>query len=162
MSIPLDPSAPTDFDFFMGSWRVAHRRLKERLVGCSEWESFPSLCVAQKTLGGFGNIDDNILEIPSGTYRAVSIRSFDAKLGTWSIWWLDSRYPGSLDVPVVGSFANGVGTFFAEDTWEGKPIRVRFLWTLPRPDSPHWEQAFSSDAGATWETNWLMDFTRSQ
>ena len=33
MSIPLDPNAPTDFDFFMGSWKVAHRRLKERLVG---------------------------------------------------------------------------------------------------------------------------------
>lgn len=100
MSIPLDPGAPTDFDFFMGSWRVAHRRLKERLVGCSEWESFPGSCVAQKTLGGFGNMDDNVLEIPSGTYRAVTIRSFDAKLGTWSIWWLDSRYPSGAPTGV--------------------------------------------------------------
>jgi hypothetical protein len=162
MSIPLDPRAPTDFDFFMGSWRVAHRRLKERLAGCSEWVSFPGMCVAQKILGGSGNFDDNIIEIPSGAYRAITIRSFDADLGTWSIWWLDGRSPGSLDVPVVGRFVNGAGTFLAEDTWEGKPIRVRFLWTLARPDSPRWEQAFSPDAGVTWETNWTMDFTRSQ
>jgi hypothetical protein len=29
-------------------------------------------------------------------------------------------------------------------------------------ESPRWEQAFSPDGGTTWETNWVMDFTRSQ
>ncbi len=162
MLIPLDPTAPADFDFFMGSWRVAHRRLKQRLAGCTEWVGFAGVCVARKTLGGFGNIDDNIIEIPTGSYRAITIRSFDAALGTWSIWWLDGRSPGNLDVPVVGRFADGVGTFLAEDTLEGQSIRVRFLWTIPRADSPRWEQAFSPDAGASWETNWIMDFTRSE
>jgi hypothetical protein len=161
MSITLDPTAPTDFDFFMGSWRVAHRRLKERLAGCSEWETFSGVCLVKKILGGFGNVDDNILELPTGTYRAATVRSYDAKLDRWSIWWLDSRSPGSLDVPVVGHFKAGVGTFFADDTFQGKPVRVRFLWTVPRPDCPRWEQAFSPDAGATWETNWVMEFTRS-
>jgi hypothetical protein len=23
-----------------------------------------------------------------------------------------------------------------------------------------WEQAFSEDGGRTWETNWIMDYTR--
>jgi len=160
MALPLEPSAPTDFDFFIGNWNVAHRRLTSRLVGCTEWETFSGICVARRTLGGFGNLDDNIINAPSGTYRAVSIRSFDAAVGTWSIWWLDSRRPGSFDVPVVGRFVDDVGTFFAEDAWEGRPIRMRFLWTRPRPEAPHWEQAFSPDRGATWETNWVMDFTR--
>ena len=39
-------------------------------------------------------------------------------------WWLDGRNPGALDVPVVGRFADGVGTFFAEDTIDGRAIRV--------------------------------------
>ncbi len=105
-------------------------------------------------------MDDNVLEMPAGTYRAVTIRSFNPKEGTWSIWWLDSRNPGSLDVPVVGRFSNGVGTFLADDSLNGKPIQVRFEWILTRPDKPRWEQAFSPDAGKTWETNWTMDFTR--
>jgi hypothetical protein len=29
-----------DFDFLHGSWRIEHRRLKERLAGCGEWEEF--------------------------------------------------------------------------------------------------------------------------
>ena len=57
-------------------------------------------------------------------------------------------------------FENGVGTFYANDSWQGQPIRVRFLWTLPAPDRPRWEQAFSPDGGASWETNWIMSFTR--
>jgi hypothetical protein len=152
---------PTDFDFFIGRWKVAHRRLKERLRACTEWETFPGTCMAQKILGGFGNIDDNVLEIPSGTYRAITLRAYDAQRGTWSIWWLDGRTPGRLDVPVVGRFEGGVGTFLADDTWEGKPVRVRYRWTCPGPDTPRWEQAFSPDGGQTWETNWLMDFARN-
>ena len=162
MSIPLDPRAPKDFDFFMGTWKVRHKRLKARLVGSGEWEVFAGVCVAQKTLGGYGNVDDNVLELPSGTYRAVTLRSYDARSETWSIWWLDSRNPGSLDIPVVGRFENGVGTFLAEDTLNGKPIQVRFQWTVPEPDAPRWEQAFSPDAGRSWETNWVMDFTRQR
>lgn len=46
------------------------------------------------------------------------------------------------------------------DTFEGKPVVVRFRWSVPAPDSPRWEQAFSPDGGETWETNWIMEFTR--
>ena len=60
----------------------------------------------------------------------------------------------------LGRFENGVGTFYADDTFKGKPIRVRFLWTRVMSNTPHWEQAFSADAGRTWETNWTMDFTK--
>jgi len=155
------PKGAADFDFFIGSWKVAHRRLKERLTGCTEWQEFGGICVTRKILGGLGNMDDNFLDLPGGAYRAVTLRSFNASTGQWSIWWLDGRHPGSIDTPVVGRFENGVGTFHADETFAGKPIRVRFLWTMSKPDGPRWEQAFSPDAGATWETNWFMDFTRT-
>jgi hypothetical protein len=149
-----------DFDFFIGRWRVRHRRLKERLAGCQDWEEFDGSSAVQKVLGGLGNMDDNLLELPGGAYRAVTLRAFDPGKGLWSIWWLDGRHPGQLDVPMVGSFENGVGTFYADDTFQSRPIRVRFLWTMPGRDAPRWEQAFSADGGASWETNWVMDFTR--
>lgn len=160
MFLPTEPGSPTDFDFFIGEWSVKHQRLKARLAGCTEWEHFSGSNIARKILGGFGNIDDNLLHLPGGAYRAATLRSFDPKSMAWSIWWLDSRSPSSLDVPVVGRFENGVGTFIANDTLDGKPIVVRFLWSVPAPDSPRWEQAFSPDGGKTWETNWIMEFTR--
>lgn len=150
----------TDFDFQIGRWRVHHRRLKERLVGCEEWESFPGTCDMRPVLGGNGNVEDNVLHISTGTYRALALRSFDPALGQWAIWWLDSRAPHSLDVPVVGRFEDGVGTFLANDALNGAPVTMRFLWLRTDTETPRWEQALSADGGKSWETNWTMDFER--
>jgi hypothetical protein len=151
----------TDFDFFFGTWAVSHRRLKERLASCEQWEEFAGTCVAHPILGGAGNIDDNVVELPGGTYRASTIRSFDPTTATWAIWWLDQRNPHSFDVPVIGTFHEGRGEFYATDTLNDAPITVRFVWSETSTPSPRWEQAFSPDAGATWETNWTMQFVRS-
>jgi hypothetical protein len=159
MSNELDHSR--DFDFQIGAWTVKHRRLKDRLVNCQVWEEFDGTCVMSTILGGNGNIDDNVLHIPSGTYRAVTLRAFDPIKQTWAIWWLDSRAPHSLDVPVVGAFEGNVGAFYAEDIVNGVTVRVRFLWTETDTASPKWEQAMSTDKGETWETNWTMLFERA-
>lgn len=160
MSAEPDRPGAGDFDFFIGRWRVHHRRLDERLAGSRDWTEFGGSCETRRILGGLGNMDDNVLELPGDPYRAVTLRTYDPKARHWSIWWLDGRHPTTLDTPMVGSFENGVGTFYANDSFQGRPIRVRFLWTLPAPDRPRWEQAFSADGGDTWETNWIMNFTR--
>jgi len=150
-----------DFDFLLGHWRVHHRRLAVRLAGCADWVEFGGTSHAQALMAGRANVDDNLLELPGQPYRATTLRSFDPMTGTWAIWWLDSRAPHHLDPPVVGAFADGVGTFYADDVLEGRPIRVRFVWSDITPGSCRWEQAFSADGGATWETNWIMTFTRA-
>jgi len=151
-----------DFDFFHGRWKVHHRRLRDRLVGSTDWEAFEGTCVTWPTLDGAGNVDDNLLELPAGTYRAMSIRAFDPETNRWAIWWLDGRFPHApLDPPVVGGFGeDGVGEFVADTTHDGIPIVMRFLWTGIASGAPRWEQAFSTDGGATWEVNWVMAFER--
>jgi hypothetical protein len=156
-----EPHSPVhDFDFYMGKWQVHHRRLKKRLAGNDEWQEFEGTSEAWHLLDGAGNIDDNVLELPAGTYRAISLRSFDPATQTWSIWWLDGRNPGRLDPPVVGGFTDGVGTFICEDTFNERPILVRFVWSDITERTCRWEQAFSADRGDTWEVNWVMESTR--
>ena len=159
----LDTHAPADFDFIIGDWRVLHERLNSRLTGCAEWTRFEGRTSTHKILGGWGNIEDNLLHLPSGPYRAAAMRSFDAATGQWAIWWLDGRSPHTLDVPVRGGFENGVGEFYADDQLDGKSIRVRFTWRIgsdAEGGHPQWEQAFSADGGVSWETNWRMQFIR--
>jgi hypothetical protein len=151
-----------DFDFLVGRWHVHHRRLREMLTDKREWVEFDGTSVVQTILGGYGITDDNVFEFPDGAYRGASLKSFDVKSRTWSIWWLDSRSPlGPLDPPVRGGFQDGTGTFFADEIFKGKPIRVRFMWSGITAATCHWEQAFSTGGGETWETNWLMDFKRT-
>ena len=148
-----------DFDFLVGSWRVHHRRLKERLANNHDWIKFEGTCVMRKIFDDAGNLDENFLDLPGDAYRAITVRTYDAAKAQWSIWWFDSRYPSHLEPPVVGAFKDGIGTFYADDTFQGKPIRIRFLWTNHN-SKPCWEQAFSGDGGQTWETNWAMEFER--
>ena len=57
-----------------------------------------------------------------------------------------------------GRFEDGVGTFYSDSTLDGKPIKVRFIWSGEATGKPHWEQAYSEDGGKTWAVNWIMDF----
>jgi len=116
-----------DFDFLIGKWRIRHRRLKERLAGSDEWQEFDGISEAWPILEGAGNMDDNVLELPDGAYRAISVRTFDP--------------------PVVGSVVNGIGTLMADDTFNQQPIVMRFVWSNITENSCRWEQAFSLDGG---------------
>ena len=140
---------------------MEHSRLTERLSACQEWVGFSGTSTTTKILGGFGNLEDNLLHLPEGDYRAAALRSYDPASKQWAIWWLDTRTPHRLDVPVIGAFHNGVGLFYADDVLRGVSIRVRFTWSIHADGAPRWEQAFSADSGATWETNWTMRFTRN-
>jgi hypothetical protein len=159
----VDPSLVVcrDFDFEVGQWKVKHRRLRERLVGCVEWDEFDGLSETRTVLGGNGNVEDNYLEFPGRPIRAIAVRSFNPQTMSWAIWWLSSSDPHHLDTPVVGKFENGVGSFFANETLNGKPVLVRFLWLQTNTPTPRWEQAMSADGGKTWETNWTMDFSKA-
>lgn len=149
-----------DFDFFFGVWRVRHRRLKQRLAGNDEWEEFDGSTECRPILGGHANLNDSIVHRGSGTYRGMGLRAFNAKTNTWADWYLDGRDPTKVDVHGVGRFANGVGTFLSEDVFEGRPIEVRGVFSSLTPDTMQWEQAFSADGGDTWETNYVMRYTR--
>jgi hypothetical protein len=147
-----------DFDFWMGSWKVHNRRLRERLKGSTTWDEFEATATARLLLGGVGNEDVYRTEFAGG-FTGMSFRFFDKATRKWSIYWADSR-KGTLEPPVVGSFQGDVGVFEGDDVLEGRPIRVRFTWSRVTSPSPRWEQAFSADGGQTWETNWVMEMTR--
>jgi hypothetical protein len=153
-------SSARDFDFWMGDWKVRNRRLKARLAGSDEWEEFEATSVARPILGGLGN-EDVFLTDHDGGFIGMSFRFFDAEKRRWSIYWADSRRSGELDPPVFGTFSGDRGIFHGKDVFEGRPILVRFIWSGITTPTPRWEQAFSDDGGATWETNWIMEFSPS-
>ncbi|HEX6087565.1 MAG TPA: hypothetical protein VF266_23740 [Thermoanaerobaculia bacterium] len=134
-----------------------HRRLRERLAHCDEWITVHGSADVRPVLGGLGNIDSFTFD--DFDREGMTLRLFDLETKQWSIHWADTTR-GKLDPPLYGTFENGVGTFYGDDTHAGQPVRVRFLWRDLGPEAASWEQAFSADGGATWETNWTMALTR--
>ncbi len=150
-----------DFDFIFGTWKVHNRRLKQRLKGSNSWEEFEARSVARKIWGGAANIDEYEADSPSGRIQGMTLRLYNPKSQQWSIYWANSAN-GVLDTPMIGGFKDGRGEFYDQEFYEGKSIYVRFIWSNITATSARWEQAFSADGGKTWETNWVMEFTRSK
>lgn len=146
-----------DFDFLTGTWDVTNRRRTDFLDEASEWEEFPAVSRATRHFGGAANFDE--IEFPTKGYAGLTLRLYDTEREEWSLYWASKR-DGRLTPPVVGRFTGGRGEFFGDDEYEGKQIRVRFLWTDITATSARWEQAFSLDGEKTWLTNWTMDSTR--
>lgn len=145
------------FDFLHGHWHVASRRLVQRFSGCDDWDEFPGSAVCQSFFDGAGNHDEIVF--PTKGFSGMTLRLFDRGREDWSIYWANSR-DGILQAPVVGRFVDGRGDFSGHDTDAGGPISVHFIWSEITPDSARWAQAFSLD-GEDWETNWIMQFTRT-
>jgi len=145
-----------DFDFLEGEWVVQNRYLRSRLMGDHVWEEFPGRSRLEHRLGGLVNVDE--IDFPTRGFTGMTVRLFDVQERRWSIYWTDTRR-AVLGPPVRGGFHGSQGLFFGDDVEGGRAVRVRFIWERRPSERAHWEQAFSLD-GATWETNWVMDFSR--
>jgi hypothetical protein len=159
----MDNDGRHDFDFLFGSWLVHNRKLVRLFDGSDEWHEFETSCEARPILGGIGNVDTfKAAAMPPGNevWEGFTLRLFDPERRVWRIWWASTRPPGRLDPPMTGGFNDRRGEFFGTDLLGGRPIRIRFEWQALGYSAARWEQAFSQDDGATWETNWVMRFTR--
>ena len=145
-----------DFDFFVGHWESTNRRLRQRWVGSTDWETFPCTIRCESRMGGVVNIDEGVF--PTKGWSGMTLRLFSQKTRQWSLYWINSS-TGELFPPVVGGFTGDHGEFYGDDTDEGKPIKVVFNWTRLGPDAARWEQSFSLD-GKHWEKNWIIDHKR--
>lgn len=148
------PGAPGDFDFLAGEWRIAHRRLKAP----GEWDAFAGEATCWTILAGVGSVEE--LRIPARNFSGMGLRLLDVNARVWSDYWVNGK-SGVLGAGgQTGGFANGVGTFGADDMDGDKPIKVRGVWDRITPTSCRWRQGVSYDAGRTWQDNWFMDWTR--
>lgn len=148
------------FDFEIGTWRVKHRTKPPM---AEKWAAeFDGTCVTRSLMNGAGNVEEHTFNRPTGVAFGVALRAYDAKTGQWAVWWVDSRQPHlPMDPPMLGRFENGVGTFYSDTEMDGKPARVRFIWSGISATTAHWQQAYSFDGGKTWHANWEMSFQRT-
>ncbi len=145
-----------DFEFLTGQWRIENRRLKN--AQSQEWDEFEGEATVYGFLDGIGSLEE--LRIPARNFSGMGLRLLDVEKGIWNDYWVNAKSP-ILSVPgLQGQFNDGVGTFSAEEEFEGKKIIVRGVWDQITKDSCRWFQSSSSDNGKTWNNNWIMRWTR--
>ncbi len=148
-----------DFDFEIGTWKIHLRRLLHPLTGSNDWSEFDGTTFTQKVWNGHANLEQFETNGSAGQIEGMTLRLYNPASHQWSIYWATSKN-GTLTIPTVGEFKNGVGEFYDHEPINGKMTLVRFIWSRITPNSAHFEQSFSVDGGKTWEVNWITDQTR--
>ena len=160
------PAAPLhdgqhDFDFELGHWHAHLRYLKSRLTGSNEWEDFDGTVVTTPFMDDKGNLSEmNVVGATSHRrIQIIAVRLYNPTTRQWSIFGADDK-TAVFDPAQIGHFEGNRGEFYASDLYHGRQVYIRFVWQKLGPDKTHFEQAFSTDGGKTWEVNWIYDGTR--
>lgn len=149
------------FDFLMGTWNVQNTFLAKRLQHSHQWLKFQATDIESPLRTGTGNLEYYLTNQWPGLV-GMALRLYDPHAHQWTIYWSDNRFSrGVLQPPVSGTFKDGVGVFEGPDHVGAIPITVRYTWRNIDHDHARWTQAFSRDQGRIWETNWIMEFTRT-
>ena len=148
-----------DFDFEIGSWKTHLSRLLHPLTGSTAWAEYEGTNVVRKVWNGRANLVEVEVDGTAGHIEGLSLRLYNPESHQWSLNFSNSN-AGTLSQPTIGEFKNGRGEFFDQEFLNGKAILVRFVISDIKPDSVHFEQAFSDDGGKTWEVNWIAIDTR--
>jgi hypothetical protein len=149
-----------DFDWEIGRWTTQLRYRPEPLTGSDHWDEYSGTSEVRAVLGGRANLVELSVAGAAGRIEGASLRLYDPKARQWTLNFANIRN-GRLTAPVHGGFdANGRGLFYGEDMLGGRAVLVRFVMSDVTANSARFEQAYSADAGATWEVNWIAIDTR--
>jgi len=150
-----------DFDWEFGNWATRVRVLRNPLSGAApDWAEFRGTSIVKPILGGRSNSVELSVKNEKGAIEGVSLRLYNPRLGQWSLNYATVR-GGVMTAPVYGGFdGKGRGTFYGPDMLDGRAIMVRFVITNVSQGEARFEQAYSADGGASWETNWIAVDTR--
>jgi hypothetical protein len=150
-----------DFKWEIGTWTTKVKVRRNPLSGTApDWVAFEGTSVVKPLFAGHANFVELSVDGPRGSIVGGSLRLYNPKGRQWSLNYANLAN-GLLTPPVFGGFdAGGRGVFYGEDTINGRTILVRFIITRVSAREAHFEQAYSADAGQTWEANWIAVDTR--
>jgi len=151
-----------DFDFEVGSWNAHVKTLVHRLSHSADWDEYSGV-VTTRTLPKLEGWNESEMQVDSqksGKHiDLLAVRTYNPSTHQWSIYGTSIK-TGVFDPPMIGQFEKGCGEFYSQDTWEGRPIFVRFIWQRVDANHTRLEQAYSDDGGKSWETNWIYEGER--
>lgn len=150
-----------DFDWEIGTWATSVKVRRNPLSGtAADWAEYQGTSIVKPLLGRHANFVELSVAGPRGKIEGGSLRLYNPKARQWSLNYA-SVGGGVLTAPVFGSFdEHGRGAFYGQDVLDGRSILVRFIVTRLSSREAHFEQAYSTDGGQSWEDNWIAVDTR--
>lgn len=159
------PAAPAyrdgshDFDFNIGTWKTHIKTLQHPLSGSNAWAELNGTVTVRKIWGGKASMEEIDASSASDHLKGLTLFLYNPQSHQWSQTFA-STGDGTLETPAIGGFKDGRGELIDQESYNGRMVLVRNVWSDIQPNSHHFEISFSDDNGKTWEPNFVADLTR--
>jgi hypothetical protein len=144
-----------DFDFGEGTWHTHITRAPDPFGQPNVTVTLEGTVTSRKVWGGRAWLEEIEADGPKGHWEAMTLFLYNPQSHQWSMNFLNSR-TATLGTPLIGSFdRDGHAQLFQSDTFEGRAILVRGVWTQLGADAHDYGEEFSDDGGKTWKFSFL-------
>ncbi|MEA3141177.1 MAG: hypothetical protein QOK23_3346 [Gammaproteobacteria bacterium] len=150
-----------DFDFNVGAWKTQIKRLVHPLSGSTEYIELNGTVTVRKVWDGRAQLEEIETDGPNGHWEGMTMFLYNPQSHQWNQTFANSK-TGVLNRPLVGTFKDGRGELFSQDSLNDRSILVRGVWSDITPNSHRFEEAYSDDGGKTWEPVFIAMLTRDQ
>jgi hypothetical protein len=150
-----------DFDFNIGVWHTHIRRALDPPSGSDKSIVLDGTVTVRKVFDGRAQLEEIEADGPNGHWEGLTLFLYNPQAHQWSQTFIDSKM-AALNSPEIGAFHDGRGELFSSDTFNGKAILVRAVWSNIAPDSHHFEESYSNDGGKTWAPAFIAELTREK
>jgi len=148
-----------DFDFNLGVWHSHIRRILDPFSDTGKAVELDGTVTVRKIWDGRAQLEEIEADGSNGHWEGLTLFLYDPESHQWSQSYINSKM-AALGSPLVGSFKNGRGELFAQDTFQDKSILVRGLWSGITPNAHRYEESYSNDGGKTWWPAFIATLTR--
>jgi len=159
-SVPLR-DGKNDFDFNLGVWHTHIRRVLDPFSGSDKAMELDGTVTVRKVWDGRGQLEEIEADGPKGHWEGMTMFLYNPQAHQWTQSFIDSQ-AGVLTTPLVGSFKDGRGELFSQETFRDKTVLIRGTWSDIKADSHHFEEDFSNDGGKTWVPAFIGELTREK
>lgn len=149
-----------DFDFAAGTWHTHIRRTLDPFDPASAAVELDGTVTSRPVWGGRAWLEEIEADGPNGHWQAQTLFLYNPVTHQWSMNFLNSA-AGTPATPLVGAFArDGRGELLSGDTFKGRAILVRGVWTALDADAHEYTESYSDDGGRTWRVAFVGHKTR--
>ncbi len=149
------------FDFWIGEWDVLSRN---RPTDESRWyDTGMATARVYPVVAGCGMVEHWRGHAFGNFLVGFSLRAFNPQSGQWNLalLWPNSGEPRFGEM--AGGFRHNRGEFYSGGlSADGDTTLTRFSFSDVTPNSVRWQDGFSVDNGRSWNSGWIMEFTRRE
>lgn len=139
-----------DFDFDLGTWKTDIVRKADPLSASNETVHMTGVVKISKLWSGRAQVEEIEANGPKDSHwEGMTVFLYDPKARQWSMNFASGSV-GKMTPPTIGRMVDGRIELYGADTFDGRPVKIRAVWSDFTPNSHTYREYVSADGGKTW------------